>query len=50
MEKSKSFIVSPDVHQMVKKYCDKYGYKIQSFVEKTLIKEIKTLTNDGNKE
>ena len=39
--KNKSFIVPEPSHKLVKDYCDKHGYKLQLFVEKTLLEKIK---------
>ena len=40
-KKIKNLKISPEVHDILKKYCDKKGYKIYKFLESLIIEKCK---------
>lgn len=40
-KKIKNLKIDPEVHEILKKYCDKKGYKIYKFLESLIIEKCK---------
>lgn len=44
-KKKKTVGITSDIYEIIKNYCNKEGYIIQNFIEKTLLEKIKNKQN-----